>query len=925
MSDTFNKAVKEAEKISTQDNAKYVLDNLYSKYEGLDTASQLALAVAPITGEAISAYETDMYADKTKEAFQEGDYVKAGGQGLLTGLSALGTIPLAGMAVRGGKAAVKAALKGADELDIVEKFGLADPKIMGKFEEGVKLKKDERIKELGYDPSVLPPEIQKKATEYSKIRPKTDDEALQAFEEWNSFINNSNNFNKVKPILKMPEGFTPSNETIARALSKDGKLNKPILNETKVKVFDKKGKSQLLDKIPEGHPIAARLDIPAYTNKDTWVVTLHDGFKKSGKVSGYSSTAKLSDVNFGTDSNVALKIARKAVTGADKKTGKPKFQQKATIARMNGKWKNHEVGDVQKQAKNILDNFDEKTGKFIVDGEEWVQVGMNPYRHSFFYDKVTMQPIKSADEVIQLGPLVLAKKVKYDDLLNYKTNEGLIFKQGGQISTGLEGIGENTIYRANGGGIDINYEGMEDIESETIESELPSLNPATEVRQLSKPTPVIIDDSENVGGETPEEREQREFSDRVATQNFAFRDNQQNIYNQFLNQYGGEKDPLDVFRSMSSTPIGRAAMAAGAGFGPNNQGAMGVVGNYIDQLSGIVGESALDNIDPLDLEDAELGGKTRGDILGDLVNQGKVGGLENFQSFEKLKNPYENVPMVYRAIAPGGIALTAGTAALNKLQDLSGLVGEAEMAGERVGIDRQGNIVPNIFRKEGGGLSSLQEMPMVYRQTNGQTSFDEETDWYDEVIDDSLLSGYQDDGGADILGGTTRLPDGTVATKRGGLDRPSDDEFTGTFVRDHRLAQDLKPLGSDLPWWQQLIVPGNIGSRIVTGLGNFIKDAAGIEYLADTLDGKSVAFTKDGDLMYLSPEDDPSYDTSLLEAEGDTSGLLAPKVKGVEKFKKELEEVEKRYSKKPTKRKNVFEIALLDQIYGPGVGKTMVG
>ena len=37
------------------------------------------------------------------------------------------------------------------------------------------------------------------------------------------------------------------------------------------------------------------------------------------------------------------------------------------------------------------------------------------------------------------------------------------------------------------------------------------------------------------------------------------------------------------------------------------------------------------------------------------------------------------------------------------------------------------------------------------------------------------------------------------------------------------------------------------------------------------------------------------------------------------------QEVEERYSKKPTKRKNVFEIALLDQIYGPGVGKTMVG
>jgi len=502
----------------------------------------------------------------------------------------------------------------------------------------------------------------------------------------------------------------------------------------------------------------------------------------------------------------------------------------------------------------------------------------------------------------------------------------------------------NTIYRANGGGIDINYEGMEDIESETIESELPSLNPATEVRQLSKPTPVIIDDSENVGGETPEEREQRAFSDRIATQNFAFRDNQQNIYNQFANQYGGKENPLDVFRTMSSTPMGRAAMAAGAGFGPNSQGAMGVIGNYIDQMSGL-GQFAIDSmVDPLDLEDAELGGKTRGDILGELINEedkdeedkDKVKGLTDFVPFQNLKNPYENVPMVYRAIAPGGIALTAGTAALNKLQDLSGLVGEAKMAGERVGIDRQGNIVPNIFAKKGGGgLSSLQEMPMVYRQTNGQTSYEDDVappdlaDLTGAIVDDTdnnnLLSGYQDDGGADILGGTTRLPDGTVATKRGGLDRPSDDEFTGTFVRSQRQAQDLKPLGSDLPWWQQLFIPGNLISRMVTGAGNLAKDKAGIEYLADTLDGKSAAFTKDGDLIYLSPEDQPNYDESLLEAEGDTSGLLAPKVKGVEKFKKELEEVEKRYSKKPTKRKNVFEIALLDQIYGPGVGKTMVG
>ena len=37
---------------------------------------------------------------------------------------------------------------------------------------------------------------------------------------------------------------------------------------------------------------------------------------------------------------------------------------------------------------------------------------MNPYRHSFFYDKNTGMPVASADQVIQIGPLVLAKKAK---------------------------------------------------------------------------------------------------------------------------------------------------------------------------------------------------------------------------------------------------------------------------------------------------------------------------------------------------------------------------------------------------------------------------------------------------------------------------------------------------------------------------------
>jgi hypothetical protein len=45
----------------------------------------------------------------------------------------------------------------------------------------------------------------------------------------------------------------------------------------------------------------------------------------------------------------------------------------------------------------------------------WTQVGMDPFRHSYFYDRDSMRPVLSADEVIQVGPLVLAKNVKFGE------------------------------------------------------------------------------------------------------------------------------------------------------------------------------------------------------------------------------------------------------------------------------------------------------------------------------------------------------------------------------------------------------------------------------------------------------------------------------------------------------------------------------
>ena len=143
--------------------------------------------------------------------------------------------------------------------------------------------------------------------------------------------------------------------------------------------------------------VGLRLDIPAYKNNNTWVVSVHDGPTNKGKAMSYRNVARITDVTFGVEPKAALAIA----------SGVPK----TTIGRMFGNWQNI-AGDTMEQqgenAKNIVQD--------VVNSPEWVQVGMNPFRHSYFYDRSSEErgrPIKSAQEVVQIGGLVYAKNPEY--------------------------------------------------------------------------------------------------------------------------------------------------------------------------------------------------------------------------------------------------------------------------------------------------------------------------------------------------------------------------------------------------------------------------------------------------------------------------------------------------------------------------------
>lgn len=193
----------------------------------------------------------------------------------------------------------------------------------------------------------------------------------------------------------------------------------------------KKGIIGVTTEIPEGKLVGARLDIPSYKTSGTWVNTVHEATSATDVSStpmGYGQTAVLRNVNFSTKPTDALDIAR----------GK---MDKTTMARMVGNWVSHSPEKTHELAKKLMNDPD------------WIQVGMNPDRASYFYDKADGMPLTEAEEVIQIGALVLAKKAKKttpDDprftVFDRKTKQPIKDPMGKNLTYGALPIGTAAMY-----------------------------------------------------------------------------------------------------------------------------------------------------------------------------------------------------------------------------------------------------------------------------------------------------------------------------------------------------------------------------------------------------------------------------------------------------------------------------------------------
>jgi hypothetical protein len=137
--------------------------------------------------------------------------------------------------------------------------------------------------------------------------------------------------------------------------------------------------------------ILSRLDIPAYSQRGVWVTSQHRLKPPEGEPKTiYTPTMVLEGP---TIMLPGTKAAGKVARGEESKT---------SFATIRGQYKptsDDEAIDLALKA---------------IQDKEYVQIGYDPERRGFFYDRRTMEPIIGTEGgIIQIGPLVLGKRPIY--------------------------------------------------------------------------------------------------------------------------------------------------------------------------------------------------------------------------------------------------------------------------------------------------------------------------------------------------------------------------------------------------------------------------------------------------------------------------------------------------------------------------------
>jgi hypothetical protein len=187
--------------------------------------------------------------------------------------------------------------------------------------------------------------------------------------------------------------------------------------------------SKALAPVPVGMRVGNRLDIPAYTRQGVYVDTTHDA--ATGKPISYGRTGHLKDVEFYSSPDTFVRVGLGTKPQALTPMGATMGTDKTPKAQIKG----IHQGTPDDEVRRIMAE--------MMKDPNYTQIGMDPRKHSQFYDKSTGMPVWSAEEKLQSGPLILAPKkgletTSWDDpRLNLTDFPGKKYAPGGKVVGGL--------------------------------------------------------------------------------------------------------------------------------------------------------------------------------------------------------------------------------------------------------------------------------------------------------------------------------------------------------------------------------------------------------------------------------------------------------------------------------------------------------
>lgn len=207
----------------------------------------------------------------------------------------------------------------------------------------------------------------------------------RAYQDLQDGLITKQEYNEIVTLTVFPYEASPDPASVPEM---EGALNKSQVNSINVLV-------------EEGEVVGIRLDINAYENKGVWVSTIHMDKRPKGSVKkSYRATAAIKNVTLiQPEDEKSQRKAQEVMEGV---------KNKSPFAQIRGDF----INRTDEENALIADE--------AINSPEWTQIGYDPRRRSMFYDRANGDPILFADEVVQIGPLVLGKNVKRGNIDDFQ-------------------------------------------------------------------------------------------------------------------------------------------------------------------------------------------------------------------------------------------------------------------------------------------------------------------------------------------------------------------------------------------------------------------------------------------------------------------------------------------------------------------------